>query len=213
VAALALDVHLALDLLLDLAVDDPLRPKVAMPHSKPWWPPSTSTTWSARRGRPAALAPVFDVPSAPGAHRLVAVGHAHLDTAWLWPLRETHRKVVRTFANAVDLLDRYPDHRFAHSQAVHYAWVAEDHPDLFERVKSHVAAGRWEPVGGMWVEADLNLSGGESLVRQLLHGQRSLRGLVRPPVSPAGSCPTTSATRRRSLRSSGPGAGRSSPRS
>jgi alpha-mannosidase len=104
---------------------------------------------------------------------VIAVGHAHLDTAWLWPLRETRRKVLRTFANALDLLDRYPDHRYAHSQAVHYAWIEAAHPELFARVQERVAAGQWEPVGGMWVEADLNLSGGESLVRQALHGQRA----------------------------------------
>lgn len=120
-----------------------------------------------------AIAPAFAVGAAPGSHRLVAVGHAHLDTAWLWPVRETRRKALRTFANAVDLLDRLPAHRMAHSQAQHYAWVAEDQPELFESVRRLVAAGRWEPVGGMWVETDLNLPSGESLVRQFLHGQRA----------------------------------------
>jgi alpha-mannosidase len=120
-----------------------------------------------------ALAPAFTNGAAPGSHRIVAVGHAHLDTAWLWPIRETRRKAVRTFANAVDLLDRFPQHRMAHSQAQHYAWVAADQPELFADVQRLVADGRWEPVGGMWVETDLNLPSGESLVRQFVHGQRA----------------------------------------
>lgn len=121
----------------------------------------------------AELAVAFANGAAPGSHRIVATGHAHLDTAWLWPVRETRRKAVRTFANAVDLLARFPAHRMAHSQAQHYAWVAADQPDLFAEVQRLAAAGRWEPVGGMWVETDLNLPGGESLVRQFVHGQRA----------------------------------------
>lgn len=121
----------------------------------------------------AVLEPVLGRRGAERRHRVVAVGHAHLDTAWLWPVREARRKARRTFANAVDLAERHPDYRFAHSQAQHWAWVAQDDPELFARVARQVEAGRVEPVGGMWVEADLNLSGGESLVRQLLHGQHA----------------------------------------
>ncbi len=106
-------------------------------------------------------------------HCVTAVGHAHLDTAWLWPIRETRRKAVRTFANAVALLEANPDAVFCHSQAQHYAWVREDAPDLFDKVKVLVDAGRWETVGGMWVETDLNLPCGESLIRQFLHGRRA----------------------------------------
>lgn len=108
-------------------------------------------------------------------HRIVATGHAHLDTAWLWPIRETRRKAVRTFANAIDLLRRNPDAVYCHSQAQHYAWVREDAPELFEQVVELVEQGRWEPIGGMWVETDLNLPSGESLIRQLVQGQRSFR--------------------------------------
>lgn len=113
------------------------------------------------------------VPADHGMHRIVAAGHAHLDTAWLWPIRETRRKALRTFVNAVELLDRNPDVVFSHSQAQHYTWVCEDAPDIFERVRHHVARGRWEPVGGMWVETDLNLPSGESLLRQFCEGQRA----------------------------------------
>lgn len=121
----------------------------------------------------AELDTVLSVGNGPSAHRIVATGHAHLDTAWLWPIRETRRKAVRTFANAVSLLENNPDAVFCHSQAQHYAWVAEDAPELFAEVKRLVAEGRWEPVGGMWVETDLNLPSGESLLRQLLQGQRA----------------------------------------
>lgn len=106
-------------------------------------------------------------------HSVTAVGHAHLDTAWLWPIRETRRKAVRTFANAVRLLEENPDAVFCHSQAQHYAWVLEEAPEIFDRVKSLVKDGRWEPVGGMWVETDLNLPDGESLIRQFVHGRRA----------------------------------------
>ncbi|WP_144122420.1 alpha-mannosidase [Catellatospora sichuanensis] len=106
------------------------------------------------------------------AHRISAVGHAHIDTAWLWPLRETVRKVARTTANVTALMDEHPDFRYAMSQAQQLAWMKEHQPQLYARIKEHVAAGRFIPVGGMWVESDTNLPGGESLARQLVHGKR-----------------------------------------
>ena len=105
-------------------------------------------------------------------HRSVAVGHAHIDTAWLWPMRETKRKCVRTFASAVALMDDYPEYVFAASSAQHYTWIEERHPELFAKIAERVERGQWEPVGGMWVEADMNLPSGESLVRQIVFGQR-----------------------------------------
>ncbi len=119
------------------------------------------------------LASVLSVGNGPSAHRIIATGHAHLDTAWLWPIRETRRKALRTFANAVYLLNTNPDMVYCHSQAQHYAWVAQDAPELFQEVQRLVAEGRWEPIGGMWVETDLNLPSGESLLRQLVQGQRA----------------------------------------
>jgi alpha-mannosidase len=103
---------------------------------------------------------------------LSAIGHAHLDTAWLWPLEETWRKLVRTTTAQLRQLDAYPDYVFAHSQAQHYAWLEEREPELFARVRDAVAAGRWIPVGGSWIEPDCNLPSGESLARQFLFGQR-----------------------------------------
>lgn len=119
-----------------------------------------------------SLAVAYRQPARTTAHRIAAIGHAHIDTAWLWPLRETVRKCTRTFASAVALLDEYPEYRFACSQAQHYAWIEEQHPELFSEIVRHLREGRWIPVGGMWVESDMNLPSGESLVRQIVHGQR-----------------------------------------
>ncbi|WP_226966005.1 alpha-mannosidase [Tessaracoccus defluvii] len=118
------------------------------------------------------LAPSLDSPAAPSAHRVVATGHAHIDSAWLWPSRETVRKVTRTYSNVVDLLDRDPDAVFASSSAQHFAWVQKGDPDLFERIRAYVAEGRFVPVGNTWVECDVNMPSGESLARQLLYGTR-----------------------------------------
>lgn len=118
------------------------------------------------------LRDVLSRPAHASAHRVSAVGHAHLDTAWLWPARETRRKAARTFANALRLMDAYPEFRFLASQPQQYAWVAEDHPALFDEIRDRVKAGQFEPVGAMWVEADCNIPSGESLVRQLVHGKR-----------------------------------------
>src|SRR5207245_1387107 len=105
-------------------------------------------------------------------HRVTAVGHAHIDTAWLWPLRETRRKCARTFSTALELMAEYPDYRFACSQPAQYAWMKESYPTIFEGIRQRVAGGQWEPVGSMWVEADCNLPSGEALVRQFVHGKR-----------------------------------------
>ncbi|MUK00479.1 alpha-mannosidase [Vibrio cholerae] len=119
-----------------------------------------------------ALRTVLERPASASAHRLHAVGHAHIDSAWLWPARETARKVARTFSNVCDLIEREEGFVFAASSAQQYAWLKRDHPELFERVRAHVLAGRFVPVGGMWVESDTNMPGGEALVRQLLEGKR-----------------------------------------
>ncbi|HET9661492.1 MAG TPA: alpha-mannosidase [Thermomicrobiales bacterium] len=108
----------------------------------------------------------------PPVGRLCITGHAHIDLAWLWPLAETRRKIRRTFSTVLDLMDRFPDFTFNQSSAQAYAWIAEDDPEVFERIQQRVAEGRWEPVGGMWVESDANVTGGEAFVRQLLYGQR-----------------------------------------
>ncbi|WP_165358419.1 glycoside hydrolase family 38 C-terminal domain-containing protein [Haloactinopolyspora alba] len=119
-----------------------------------------------------ALAPALAGGAADSSLIVTAVGHAHIDCAWLWPVRETVRKVARTFANVLDLADRDPDFVFAASSAQQYAWLKESRPDLFERVRKAVADGVVRPVGGMWVESDTNMPGGEALARQFVLGKR-----------------------------------------
>ncbi|WP_405775819.1 alpha-mannosidase [Streptomyces sp. NBC_00859] len=126
---------------------------------------------TAAAGR-TALAAALARPAESGAHRISATGHAHIDSAWLWPLRETVRKASRTFANVTALTADYPELVFACSQAQQYAWVKEHQPHIWERVKSAVAEGNWAPVGSMWVESDANMPGGEALARQIVHGRR-----------------------------------------
>jgi alpha-mannosidase len=133
------------------------------------WDEDDRATWPAARS---LLAPLLERRNGTRTHEITAIGHAHIDTAWLWPLEETQRKCIRTFATQLRLMERYPDHRFACSQAQQYAWMRELAPGLWERIRARVAEGRWLPVGGTWVEPDCNLPAGESLVRQFLYGQR-----------------------------------------
>ncbi len=123
-------------------------------------------------GDPAILAALYEHRNGSRAHELAAIGHAHIDTAWLWPLAETYRKTVRTFSSQTRYMDDYPEFRFACSQAQQYAWIEERNPDLWERIRAKVESGQWVPVGGSWVEPDCNVPSGESLLRQFLHGQR-----------------------------------------
>ena len=118
------------------------------------------------------LAEVLSRPAHASAHQISAIGHAHIDSAWLWPLRETRRKCSRTFSNVLALMDEDPEFMFGCSQAVQYDWMREGFPTIFQGIKDKVAGGQWVPVGGMWVEADTNLAGGEALIRQITHGQR-----------------------------------------
>ncbi|MCU1529675.1 MAG: alpha-mannosidase [Frondihabitans sp.] len=118
-----------------------------------------------------ALAAVLASPAYASAHRAMAVGHAHIDSAWLWPTRETIRKCARTFSNVLQLMDDDPDFVFACSSAQQFAWVKAGYPELFERIRQRVAEGRFVPVGGMWVESDTNMPGGEALVRQFVAGK------------------------------------------
>src|SRR5215212_665556 len=111
----------------------------------------------------------------PPVGRLALTGHAHIDLAWLWPVAETRRKGRRTFSTVLDLMDRYPDFTFNQSSAQLYSWIEQDAPDLFAQVKERVAEGRWEPIGGSWVEPDSQITGGESYVRQLFYGQRAFQ--------------------------------------
>ncbi|MER7503850.1 glycoside hydrolase family 38 C-terminal domain-containing protein [Nonomuraea pusilla] len=118
------------------------------------------------------LAGVLSAPAVPSAHRISAVGHAHIDSAWLWPLRETVRKVARTTSNMAALLESEPDFVFAMSQAQQWAWIKEHRPEVWAKVTKAVAGGRFVPTGGMWVESDTNMPGSEAMARQFVHGKR-----------------------------------------
>lgn len=113
---------------------------------------------------------IADIAPDPEAGGLFAVGHSHIDTAWLWPLRETVRKCGRTFSTACRLMERYPDFHFNCSQPQLYRFTKQYYPDIYEQIIKWVKAGRWETSGAMWVEADCNITGGESLIRQMLYG-------------------------------------------
>lgn len=101
-----------------------------------------------------------------------AIGHAHIDLAWLWPIRETIRKGARTFSTVLKNMEKYPDYVFGASQPQLYQWMKEYYPKLYDRIKERIQEGRWEVQGAMWVEPDTNISGGEALVRQILYGKR-----------------------------------------
>jgi alpha-mannosidase len=118
------------------------------------------------------LAPLLASPAAATTLALTATGHAHIDSAWLWPVRETIRKCARTFSNAVTLMDQEEDFTFSVSSAQQYAWIKERYPELFERIREKVAEGRFVPVGGMWVESDTNMPGSEAMARQFVAGKR-----------------------------------------
>jgi alpha-mannosidase len=103
------------------------------------------------------------------------IGHSHMDTAWLWDIDETVKKCARTYSNQMNLMEQYPDYTFVQSSAYHAAMMKEFYPELFEDMKKQVAAGKYEPNGGVWIECDCNIPSGESVVRQFLWGQRFTR--------------------------------------
>lgn len=106
---------------------------------------------------------------------VVGVGHSHLDMAWLWRLAHTREKASRTFSTVLHLMRQYPEYRFMHTSPQLYKFLKEDYPEIYQQVRRKVQEGSWEVTGGMWVEADTNLTSGESLVRQFLYGRRFIR--------------------------------------
>jgi alpha-mannosidase len=105
-------------------------------------------------------------------HEIHLLGHAHLDMAWLWDVEETWRAAVRTFTSVLNLQNEFPDLTFCHTTPALYEWIEQNRPDLFGQIKERVQEGRWEIVGGMWVEPEMNLISGEAIARHLLYGQR-----------------------------------------
>lgn len=118
------------------------------------------------------LKATLSVPMDDKCTEYTAIGHAHIDLAWLWPIRETKRKGVRTFANALRNIERYPGYKFGASQAQLFEWVKEEAPELYSRFKQEIKKGNVEVQGGMWTENDCNIPCGESLIRQFLYGEK-----------------------------------------
>lgn len=100
------------------------------------------------------------------------IGHTHIDIAWLWTIRQTSEKAQRSIATVINLMEKYPEYRFFLSQPVLYNYVKTNLPDLYEKIKKQIKSGKWEAEGSMWVEADCNMSSGESLIRQILYGKK-----------------------------------------
>jgi alpha-mannosidase len=121
------------------------------------------------------LKPLLDCVNGSTAPTLFAFGHAHIDVAWLWPLAETERKVARTLASQLALMEEYPEYKFLQSQPHLYRMAKMHYPKLYERIKAAVRAGQLIPEGGTWVEPDTNVPSGESLIRQFIYGRRFFR--------------------------------------
>jgi alpha-mannosidase len=121
------------------------------------------------------MQPLLKAKNGSTAPKIGIIGHSHLDTAWLWPLKETRRKCARTYSSILNLMEQYPEFTFIQSSPCHTEQIIREYPSIFERIKFRVEEGRYEPNGGMWVEADCNIPSGESLVRQLLVGQAATR--------------------------------------
>ncbi|MDF1605783.1 glycoside hydrolase family 38 C-terminal domain-containing protein [Nocardioides sp. YIM 152315] len=173
--ALSIDVEVLLDLAHRLTEGDPRREQILVGLVRMADRLDLDDVPAEATAARAAIAPLLAAPANPSAHRVSLVGHAHIDSAWLWPVRETIRKCARTFSNVVALAETRPELRFACSSAQQYAWMKEHYPELWQRIRAAVTAGTFVPAGGMWVEADTNLPGGEAMARQLVHGARFLR--------------------------------------
>ncbi len=166
------DFRIAAELLISLPEPEPRRARLlaGLEHASDLLDlPDVVASWT--KAAP-VVHELLDERASSSSHRVSVVGHAHLDTAWLWPLRETIRKCARTFSTALCLMERYPEYRFVISQAQHLAWMRDLYPAIWERLKARIAEGRIEPTGSMWIEADCNVPSGESLVRQIVFGKR-----------------------------------------
>lgn len=126
----------------------------------------------------AMLRPVMEAVNGSTQPVFYAVGNAHLDLAWLWPMAETHRKTSRTFAAQLRLIEEYPEYKFIQSQPASYEMCRKYYPELFERIKDAIKGGQWIADGAMWVEPDTNMAGGEALIRQLVHGKRYYKDVL-----------------------------------
>lgn len=169
---LALDLEVLLELQAELAPTSPRRMRILQAMDDALDVLDLQRIAETASTARAALVDVLAAPAEASAHRISAVGHAHIDSAWLWPVRETIRKVARTTSSMTSLIEEQPDFLYGMSSAQQYAWIKEHRPEVWERVAAAVADGRFLPLGGMWVESDTVMPTGESLVRQFSFGQR-----------------------------------------
>jgi alpha-mannosidase len=169
VIALENDMICLFDLMKKLSENSPRRKKILAGLN------GIVNVWENGEGINKALKITKDLLSkkaADSAMTVYSIGHAHIDLAWLWPVRETRRKAGRTFSTALKLMEEYPEYKFGSSQPQMYSWVKEDYPALYKKIKKAVKEKRWELQGAMWVEPDMNITSGESLVRQCLFGKK-----------------------------------------
>lgn len=124
------------------------------------------------------LRPVMEAKNGSTAPVFYAIGNAHLDLAWLWPMEETYRKTERTFAAQLRLIEEYPEYKFIQSQPASYEMCRKYYPELFERIREAIKGGQWIADGAMWVEPDTNMASGEALIRQLVHGKRYYKDVL-----------------------------------
>ncbi|MFI6767382.1 alpha-mannosidase [Streptomyces sp. NPDC050355] len=169
---LILDLEVLGELMVELPVDAPRRWEVLRAVGRALDAVDLQRVNATAGAARSELTAVLAAPAGASAHRISAVGHAHIDSAWLWPLRETVRKVARTTSNMTALLEDEPEFVYAMSQAQQYAWIKEHRPEVYAKVKKAVAEGRFVPAGGMWVESDTNMPGSEAMARQFVHGKR-----------------------------------------
>ncbi|MEU8876046.1 glycoside hydrolase family 38 C-terminal domain-containing protein [Streptomyces javensis] len=169
---LSLDIQVLRELMLELDAHEPRRHEIMTCLDRALDALDLDDISGTAADARAVLRTALDRPAHASAHIMSAVGHAHIDSAWLWPIRETKRKTSRTFSNVTALAEEYEEFVFACSQAQQYAWVRDNYPHVWARIQQAVRNGQWAPVGGMWVESDGNLPGGEAIARQLVHGKR-----------------------------------------
>lgn len=181
VADLHRHVSVCTDLYQEFDEDSPTRGRLlnALTDASHAFPFDADSETAYREGAERALDHLTSVESEVtsdlSAQRLTAVGHAHIDLAWLWPWSETVRKCSRSFANVLRLLEDYPEFTFMQSQPHLYEWVRNQYPEQFASIQEQISAGQWHPEGALWVESDINNVGPEALARQFLYGKRYFR--------------------------------------
>ncbi|GGO00588.1 alpha-mannosidase [Saccharibacillus kuerlensis] len=140
-----------------------------------WSSPGSDAFYESLREARDSLSNAIDRMDKHSAVEITAIGHTHIDVAWLWRLKHTREKTARSFSTVMRLMELFPEYTFLQTQPQLYDYVKTDYPELYEDIKARAAEGRWEASGAMWLEADCNLTSGESLVRQILVGTKFYR--------------------------------------